>query len=333
MRVECLRPNSERQNASFTPEWSKERADGVTRDIVATYRDEQGINHLDDTNMPESGEIVRLLTELLEICFPGYTGRRRVDRAGVAYFVGRAVSEVYRGLFDQIRRALAYRCRMDCCPGCDCARQAEKATIRLLETLPQLREMLKDDVRAALNGDPAATSPDEVVIAYPGVRTVAVHRIAHELYRTGIPMIPRVMSEYAHANTGIDIHPGARIGRSFFIDHGTGVVVGETAVVGRNVKLYQGVTLGALSFPKDERGRIIKGQKRHPNIEDNVTIYAGATILGNITVGEGSVIGGNVWLTESVPPRSRVTIAPAELSIRRRSESGLEPRTLDATGP
>ena len=190
---------------------------------------------------------------------------------------------------------------------------AQEVTKHLLTQLPKIREMLKGDVKAAFNGDPAAKSYEEIVISYPGITAIAVYRIAHELYREDVPLIPRIMTEYAHTKTGIDIHPGAKIGKNFFIDHGTGVVIGETSVIGNNVKIYQGATLGALSFRKDERGRIIKGGKRHPTIEDNVTIYAEATILGDVVIGKDSVVGGNVWIKQSVPSGVTVTIANPDL--------------------
>jgi len=304
----------------FRSRWNADLAQKLTEAICGTYEDGYGINHLDGNNMPQSAEVIDILDALLEVLFPGYTGRYPVDRAGVEFTIGNHINDVFRRLCEQIERAYAYRCRLDCCLKCDCLRQAEDAVIGLLEQLPAIREVLKADVQAAMDGDPAAKSLDEVVIAYPGFKAVAVNRIAHVLYQANVPLIPRVMSEYAHAVTGIDIHPGATIGRSFFTDHGTGVVIGETAIIGNNVKLYQGVTLGALSFPKDARGRLIKGIKRHPNIEDNVTIYAGATILGDITIGHDSIIGGNVWLTEAVPPFTKVTIAPPDLSIQPRQK-------------
>jgi serine O-acetyltransferase len=184
---------------------------------------------------------------------------------------------------------------------------AEDATSYLIRAIPEIQSILQDDIVAAYEGDPAAKSTMEVVMSYPGMYAITVHRIAHLLYEKDVPLIPRIMSEYAHSRTGIDIHPGARIGSGFFIDHGTGVVIGETCVIGRNVKLYQGVTLGALSFEKDAQGRLVKGTKRHPNVEDHVVIYAGATILGGeTTIGAHSEIGGNVWLIHSVPPHSRV---------------------------
>ena len=196
--------------------------------------------------------------------------------------------------------------------------QARRAVDAFVRRLPEVRRVLETDVQAAYEGDPAATSRMEVVMAYPGMYAVTVHRLAHELYVLKVPILPRVMSELAHSRTGIDIHPGATIGEGFFIDHGTGVVIGETTVIGRNVKLYQGVTLGALSFPKDEKtGMLMKGHKRHPNVEDNVVIYAGATILGGDTViGHDSEIGGNVWLMSSIPPNSRVYNKPPAPEIR-----------------
>ena len=313
------RRSCSRRKQVFTSEWTAELAGRLTKDICATYEDEQGVNHIDDSTMPQRDEIIQLLEMLLEILFPGYSGQQEIHRVGLDFAIGDLLSAVFRRLSEQVTRAYAYRCKMECCDTCDCDRMAEDAVLRLLRQVPEIRSVLKTDVAAALDGDPAAKSTDEIVIAYPGLRAIAVQRIAHELYLAEVPLVPRVMGEYAHALTGIDIHPGACIGEKFFIDHGTGVVIGETAVIGRNVKLYQGVTLGALSFPKDERGRLIKGQKRHPNIEDNVTIYAGATILGDITVGHDSVIGGNVWLTKSVAPNSKVMIAPPELAIKRRA--------------
>jgi serine O-acetyltransferase len=311
-------PCPEREGRGSESAWTSARARQVTDALCQTYGKQGGISHIDGANMPERMQIIRALESLLELCFPGYTGRRPVTSASMEFVIGDLVNEVFETLCPQVRRALAYRCKVECCEGCDCTKQAEEAVLALLDGLPALRDVLKADVAAALDGDPAARSADEVIISYPGLKAVAVQRIAHQLYKAGIPLIPRAMGEYAHTETGIDIHPGATIGRGFFIDHGTGVVIGETAVIGDNVKLYQGVTLGALSFPKDACGKLIKGAKRHPNIEDDVTIYAGATILGDITVGKGSVIGGNVWLTESVPEKTKITIAPPDLSIKQR---------------
>ena len=299
--------------------WNAKLAAQVTREICSTYEDEEGINHIDGNNMPQREEVVAILEDILEILFPGYTGRRTFTKAGLEFSVGDLTSEIFQRLTVQIERAFGYRCLLQCCGGCDCQEQAEQAVISLLRKIPEIRQTLKTDVQAAMAGDPAAKSADEIIIAYPCLKAIAVHRVAHELVLTEVPLVPRVMNEYAHAATGIDINSGATIGKSFFIDHGTGVVIGETAIIGENVKIYQGVTAGALSFPKDEQGHLIRGNKRHPTIEDNVTIYAGATILGDITIGHNSVIGGNVWLTESVPPHTKITIAPPDLTMKTRS--------------
>lgn len=204
-----------------------------------------------------------------------------------------------------------------------CGDEARRVTQAFLERLPAIREALIEDVQAAYDGDPAASSLDEVILAYPGLLAITVHRVAHELHVMGVPLMPRIMSEWAHSKSGTDIHPGAAIGRSFFIDHATGVVVGETTTIGANVKLYQGVTLGALSIPKDARGRVIRDTKRHPTVEDNVTVYANATVLGGETViGADAVVGGSVFVTTSVPPSSRVALRPPEMTVRSKADAG-----------
>lgn len=252
--------------------------------------------------------IYHILDELIGVLFPGCHGEDPLPADGAASAVSHRLKDVSSMLQEQTEKAFRYQCAFDKCKDCgDCKRKADAAVETLLASLPEIQQTLQEDITAAYEGDPAAASVMEVVMSYPGLQAIIVHRIAHVLYKTGVPMIPRIMSEHAHSQTGIDIHPGATIGPRFFIDHGTGVVIGETTVIGRNVKLYQGVTLGAVSFPKDKDGNPIKGIKRHPNVEDNVTIYAGATILGGVTtIGAGSEVGGNVWLTHSVPPNSRV---------------------------
>jgi len=297
--------------------WGQDSLQGIVESLCDSY--EAGAPARRD-GMPQREIVIDLLGKILEVMFPGYAGNYVYRGAGLKFTIGEILNEVYLGLQNQIQRALSYRCRKDGCEqSCEteCCQRAEQTACALLHKIPELRSLLMLDVQAALDGDPATKSSDEIILAYPGFRAICVHRIAHELYAVGIPLIPRIMSEYAHSLTGIDINPGAQIGRSFFIDHGTGVVVGETAVIGDNVKLYQGVTLGALSFPKDEGGHLLKGHKRHPNIEDNVTIYAAATILGNVTIGHDSVIGGNVWLTEGVPPFSKVRCG--ELPIEKKT--------------
>jgi len=292
---------------------AKKRIEDLVAEIAETYQGDLGINFIDVTNLPVRDKIVEILDLLTELLFPGYTGKRSVSRANIDFVVIDILYHMYTELSGQIYRAYRYRCRMDQCDGCDCRAMAEDATQHLLAQLPKIRELLKGDIAAAFDGDPAAKSYEEIVISYPCITAIAAYRIAHELYLKDVPLIPRIMTEHAHTKTGIDIHPGAKIGRNFFIDHGTGVVIGETTVIGDNVKLYQGTTLGALSFPKDERGRIIKGGKRHPTIEDNVTIYAEATILGDVVIGAGSIIGGNVWIKESVPPGVTVATPKADL--------------------
>ncbi|MFA6930498.1 MAG: serine O-acetyltransferase EpsC [Lentisphaeria bacterium] len=295
----------------------------IARGLCQSYRSGTGVSFNGHNGIPQREAVISLLETILEILFPGYSGRHSFSEPSQFFTVGGLLDEISRGMVDQIQRSCSYRCDIQGCIGdCDksCHQVAQKSTLHLLKMLPEIRELLLLDVQAALDGDPATVSPDEIIIAYPGFKAICIHRIAHTLYADKIPLIPRIMSEYAHTVTGIDINPGATIGKSFFIDHGTGVVIGETAVIGDHVKIYQGVTLGALSFPKDGSGKLIKGHKRHPNIENDVTIYAGATILGDITIGHHSTIGGNVWLTESIEPYSKVTFAPSDVSIKTRKK-------------
>jgi len=296
---------------------TKKRLEKLVDLIAETYKGDSGINFIDAANLPVRGQILDILELLFEVLFPGHTGNKRVTRSNVRYIVGDLISQIHSELSDQISRAYQYQCRIKKCDQCDCATMGEKVTIELLGELPRIRQLLKGDVHAAFDGDPAAQSYEEIVISYPCITAIAIYRIAHELYVRRVPLVPRIMSECAHARTGIDIHPGAEIKENFFIDHGTGVVIGETSVIGRNVKIYQGTTLGALSFRRDERGRIIKGGKRHPTIEDDVTIYAEATILGDVTIGKGAVIGGNTWIKESVPPSFTVASPTPDLVYRK----------------
>jgi serine O-acetyltransferase len=296
------------------------KIESLVDEIARTYEGDSGINFIDVSDLPVRDKIWEIIDLFMELLFPGYTGKRAVTKANISFIVIDILYHIYAELSDQIERALKYRCRMDKCDSGDCRRMAEDATQHLLTRLPRIRELLKGDVGAAFDGDPAAKSYEEIVISYPCIIAIATYRIAHELYLQDIPLIPRIMTEWAHSKTGIDINPGAKIGKNFFIDHGTGVVIGETTVIGDNVKIYQGATLGALSFPKDERGEIIKGGRRHPTIEDNVTIYAEATILGDVVIGKDTVIGGNVWLKESVPPGVTVTTQGTELVYKKHEE-------------
>jgi serine O-acetyltransferase len=253
--------------------------------------------------------VIEILQRLFEAFFPGFVGRQFLTRGNVAFHTGALLDEVAEELTEQIYAAACHEGLADAAAGDDrprCRGFAEDVVIRLFERLPEIRRRLLLDVQAGYDGDPAAKNANEVIFSYPGVLAIATYRVAHELEVMGVPLLPRIMAEWAHSRTGIDIHPGATIGERFFIDHGTGVVIGETTIIGDNVKLYQGVTLGALSFPKDECGNLIRGLRRHPSIGDGVVIYGGATILGSITIGAGAVIGGNVWLTESVAPGTKV---------------------------
>jgi serine O-acetyltransferase len=264
--------------------------------------------------------MVQIIEILQEVIFPGYFGKKGLDSHSIKYHVGDSLETAYELLVVEIYRGIRHSCQLSqsvCESVCaHCEEIAENQTIKFLEKIPDLRHALATDVRAAFEGDPASRGYDEVIFSYPCIFAIMVFRLAHELHLQGVPLLPRMMTEFAHSKTGIDIHPGATIGNYFFIDHGTGVVIGETTEIGENVKLYQGVTLGALSFPRDETGRVIRGKKRHPTIEDEVIIYAGATVLGGDTViGKGSVVGGNVWLTHSVPPRTKVLISDPQLVV------------------
>ena len=281
--------------------------------LCSSYADGIGVNHSEGLNLPREAEILDLLNDLVELIFPGFAEREAESADTIRFSVGDLLIRSHHRLTDLLCRVFRHTCKT-ADENCDCRARAATVAGEVLAELPVIRDVMKTDVQAAYEGDPAARNKQEVIMSYPGLRAITIHRIAHTLFSRKVPIIPRMMSEYAHRITGIDIHPGAKIGRAFFIDHGTGVVIGETAEIGDNVKLYQGVTLGALSFPKDACGMIIKGAKRHPTIEDNVTIYAGATILGAVVIGKGSVIGGNVWLTHSTDPGTRITIAKPDLT-------------------
>jgi serine O-acetyltransferase len=259
--------------------------------------------------LPSRSEVVQMVELLQSVIFPGYVGNRDVTEESLGFHMGSALHKASLIMVDEIHRGLCFACRRDKADRRPeaCLSQAKRITADFLQRLPEIRHLLALDAVAAYEGDPAASSPSEAIFCYPGVLALTCHRIAHELYKFGVPMIPRIIAEHAHSRTGIDIHPGATIGRSTFIDHGTGVVVGETAIIGDRVRIYQGVTLGAKSFPMDDSGNPIKGIDRHPIIEDEVTIYSGATILGRVNIGKGAVIGGNVWLTRDVAPGATIS--------------------------
>ncbi len=297
----------------------KEQLPELTKRIVQTYTDVGTINHLGHCPLPNYDVIVGAIEDLKEILYPGYRRREGLHLGNVTYHVGDLIDGLHDKLTTQISRALRHDAGFthDCPPDPDFEALGQAKTMLFLEELPQLRKVLALDVRAAYDGDPAVRSTDEVIFCYPGVEAVTVFRLAHLLYELKIPLIPRMMTEWAHSQTGIDIHPGAKIGHHFFIDHGTGVVIGETCEIGDRVKLYQGVTLGALSFQTDSDGQLVRGTKRHPTLEDNVVIYANATVLGGETViGHDSVIGSSVWLTHSVEPHTTVVLEKPKLRMR-----------------
>jgi serine O-acetyltransferase len=302
--------------------FSRASLQAITGRIVETYEECGAIHHLGHSPLPSYREVVDILADLREILYPGYGRRQNLHLGNVAYHVGDLIDSLHDRLTQQIARAFRHDCHnrdVDT----DFEARAEEIAVRFLDTMPELRHTLAEDVQAAYDGDPAAKSLVEIVFCYPGVAAVTVYRMAHELHRLGVPLIPRMMTEYAKGKTGIDIHPGATIGRRFFIDHGTGVVIGATTHIGDGVKLYQGVTLGALSFPRDETGQIVRDAKRHPTLEDEVVIYANATILGGKTViGHHSVIGSSAWITRSIAPYTTVTIEDPRLRYRE-SNDGL----------
>jgi serine O-acetyltransferase len=307
----------------------KENLPEITEAIVATYFECNRTSHLGHKPLPSREVIAEILCDLLDILYPGYWRRQNLHMGNVEYHVGDLIDGLHDKLTLQIARALRHE--HDCAPAesrpeIDLEALAQQKTVELLRRLPDLRNILDKDVQAAFEGDPAAKNYHEIIFCYPGLEAVSIYRIAHEVLLLGIPLIPRMMTEHAHAKTGVDIHPGARIGQGFFIDHGTGVVIGETCDIGTNVKLYQGVTLGALSFPRDASGNIIRGMKRHPSLEDEVVVYANATILGgDTTVGHHAVIGSNVWLTQSVAPHTVVSLEKPSLRMRGPATRDLAP--------
>lgn len=268
----------------------------------------QGVYHgpRHDQPMPSNQVLAELMDLLKAVIFPGYFGRSDVTPETMRYHVGAALDTVQRLLSVQINRGFCFVCTRDPQACDDCEEQSREAAGQFISRLPEVRRLLALDVEAAFQGDPAARTPGETIFCYPSITALTHYRIAHELEHLDVTVIPRIISEMAHSQTGIDIHPGAEIGEKFFIDHGTGTVIGETSVIGNNVRIYHGVTLGAKSFPKDDQGRLVKGVPRHPVVEDDVVIYSGATILGRVTIGRGSIVGGNAWLTDDLPPGSKI---------------------------
>lgn len=290
---------------------------GVVDRILEGCGDEKCYTHIDYEPLPSEAEVSGILDSLREILFPGFFSSDRIDPVNLKYNLGRRVSLLYDSLSEQITRAIRYECFKFDLACTDCRERGHETALAFLESVPSLQEKLEKDLIAAYKGDPAAKSYDEIIFSYPGMLAITVYRIAHRLHALSVPLIPRMMTEHSHSITGIDIHPGAAIGESFTIDHGTGVVIGETSEIGNNVRIYQGVTIGALSVPS-ARAEQMRSVKRHPTIEDEVVIYSGATILGGATViGARSVIGGNVWLTETVPPDTTVVLETPRLIYRK----------------
>jgi serine O-acetyltransferase len=296
----------------------------IIDDLVATYAECGAIHHLGHSPLPSYREIVDILADMREVLYPGFARRQDLNMGNVAYHVGLLVDGLQSKLTQQVTRAFRHDCKAKA-ENTDVDDRSRQIVTEFLKALPELRLLLAQDAQAAYDGDPAAKSLGEIVFCYPGLAAVTVYRVANTLYRLGVPLIPRMMTEYAHGKTGIDIHPGATIGPRFFIDHGTGVVIGETTHIGEDVKLYQGVTLGALSFPKDDSGQIVRDAKRHPTIEHGVVIYANATILGGQTiVGHHSVIGSSAWVTRSIAPYTKVTIETPRIREATNGQAGTE---------
>ncbi|ABE51402.1 Serine O-acetyltransferase [Methanococcoides burtonii DSM 6242] len=292
-------------------------------DSVASSCSDKGcFEHIDSAVIPSRESIVEIIDLFKDVLFPGYFGDQTVERSNLIYHIGNEINELFEKLSKQVTNSILHECRRteeDCA---ECIEKGQEETVMLLRKIPQIRSLLAADIIAAYEHDPAAKGYDEIIFSYPGIFALMVYRIAHELNEQDIKILPRIMTEYAHSVVGIDIHPGAKIGKGFFIDHGTGVVIGETSEIGDNVRIYQGVTLGSLSFPRGEEGQILRDLKRHPTIEDDVVIYSNSTILGGDTViGARSVIGGNVWLTRSVPADTKVLIEEPKLVFKDRTSS------------
>ena len=303
----CCDPVDDAENNQY------EKVPAVVKRLLSSWQAKESFEHISPVEIPSHEVIISIVKQAQRILFPGYFTSTRLHAANIEYYIGKETTDLYERLSAQIAIAIRHDCRRNNLPCTNCEGRSLDMAISFIERFPEVTATLAADIRSALDGDPATDSPDEVIFSYPGLLALCVFRLAHELYLLKVPIIPRIMSEYAHSKTGIDIHPGASIGPGLFIDHGTGVVIGETTIIGKNVRIYQGVTLGALSLPRDA-GRLLRQSKRHPTIEDDVIIYANSTILGGDTViGARSVIGGNIWLTESVDPDTRVLLKRPEL--------------------
>jgi serine O-acetyltransferase len=302
-------------------DWMKKSLPKLVKDISKNYEVYGGINHIDGKDLPSKKIVVEILEDFFTVLFPGYLGKEKITKSNIDEFLKHTIKSIYVRLVSEVDKSLKYFCKQaEKCSEDICLKLAQIIVKELLDEVCKLRVLLNGDIKAAYCGDPAAKSFDEVILSYPCVVAISTYRLAHELYTRGVPLIPRIMSEHAHSITGIDIHPGAKIGKNFFIDHGTSVIIGETSEIGDDVKIYQGVTLGALSFLSDEKGHPIKGIKRHPTVGNNVIIYSNASILGEkAIIGDNAIIGGNVWITSKIPENAIVTLKPPKLKISQKN--------------
>lgn len=285
----------------------------VVKGLMKSWSTKECYDHISPVSIPSHRAIIDIIKQARRILFPGFFTSASLHASNLEYYIGKETTELYDKLCEQITMAIRHNCRRQDRPCTNCEQSASEMAYILITKLPDIASLLAQDIRATLEGDPASKSPDEVIFSYPGLLAITVYRLAHELQKLEVPIIPRIMTEWAHGETGIDINPCAQIGPGLFIDHGTGVVIGETTIIGKNVRLYQGVTLGALSLPRDA-GESLRNKKRHPTLEDDVIVYSNTTILGGDTIiGAGSVIGGNIWLTESVSTGTKVLLRRPEL--------------------
>ncbi|OGL45774.1 MAG: serine acetyltransferase [Candidatus Schekmanbacteria bacterium RBG_13_48_7] len=291
----------------------KNKLPEIVTEITKSCRKREYFDHINTVPIPSKESVEKIIKDLEDVLFPGFFGEQEIYWETLEYHIGMEINKIFNNLSQEITKAVRQLCQRNRDFCVHCVEKGYEITFTFLKRLPEIRRLLAGDIHATFDGDPAAQNFSEIVFAYPGLKAITIYRLAHELHNLKVPFIPRIMTEYAHSVTGTDIHPGAKIGEKFFIDHATGVVIGETSEIGNNVRIYQGVTLGALSFPVDEHGNIMRGKKRHPTIEDEVIIYSNATILGTPVIGKGSIIGGNTWITESVPPFTKVVLAKPDL--------------------
>ncbi len=301
------------EHMQVTSSCQHDKVPPVVKQLLKSWKSQETFNHISPVSIPSQEKVIDIITQARRILFPGYFTDVKLHASNLEYYLGNETTDLYEKVSEQITMAIRHDCRRNDKLCTNCEEHSHNKALAFIESLPEIAAVLADDVRATLLGDPAIKSQDEVIFSYPGLLAITIFRMANVLYKLEVPIIPRIMTEHAHSLTGIDIHPGATIGSGLFIDHGTGLVIGETTIIGKNVRLYQGVTLGALSLPRDA-GEKLKNTKRHPTIEDEVIVYSNTTILGGDTViGAGSIIGGNIWLTESVATNTKVLLKKPDL--------------------